>query len=106
MHSQVTKLVQMGYDTAPAGVVSEDAIYWLPSEYQTITSLLQTTMKEIKDWVQNKVQIRRGMNNKDQSMILHQLRFELGGNYKQLQLELMVVKENLNKIQFGTKTKN
>jgi hypothetical protein len=27
MHSQVTKQVQMGYDTAPAGVVSEDAIY-------------------------------------------------------------------------------
>jgi hypothetical protein len=64
------------------------------------------TMKEIKDWVQVKVQIRRGMNNKDQSMMLHQLCFEQGGNYKQLQSELMVVKENLNKIQYGTKTKN
>ncbi len=72
----------------------------------TTGSLLQTTMKEIKDWVQVKVQIRRGMNNKDQSMMLHLLRFEGGGNYKLLQSELMVVKENLSMIQFGTKTKN
>ncbi len=52
------------------------------------------------------------MNNKDQSIMLHQSHFELGGDYKQqlqqLQSELimMAMKENLNKIQIRMKTKN
>ncbi len=36
----------------------------------------------------------------------HQSRFEVGCDYKQFHSELMVVKENLNKIQIRTKTKN
>ncbi len=35
IHCPVTTRVQMGYDTAPDGVVSEDAINGLPSECQS-----------------------------------------------------------------------
>jgi hypothetical protein len=37
IHRQVTTGVQIGYDTAPDGVVSEDAINGLPSEFQSST---------------------------------------------------------------------
>ena len=37
IHSQVTTRVQMGDDTAPDGVVSEDTINGLPSECQSST---------------------------------------------------------------------
>ncbi len=37
MHSQVTTRVQMGYDTAPDGVVSEDTINRLPPECHSFT---------------------------------------------------------------------
>ena len=76
------------------------------TDYLQNANLLQMTMKEIKNRFLVMVRTRRGMNNKDKSMMLHQSLFELGGDYKQLQSESMVVKENLNKIQFGTKTKN
>ena len=45
IHSQVTTRVQMGDDTAPDGVVLEDTMNY----YRQTASLLQTTMKEIKD---------------------------------------------------------
>ena len=70
------------------------------TDYLQNANLLQMTMKEIKDRFLVKFRTQRGVNNKDKSMMLHQSLFELGGDYKQLPSESMVVKENLNKIQF------
>ena len=78
IHGQVTTRVQMGDDTAPDGVVSEDTINGLPSVCQSSTD------DNEGDQGLSPVRTRRGMNNKDQPRLLHQSRFERGGDYKQL----------------------
>ncbi len=74
IHSQSTTRVQMGDDTASDGMVSEDTINKLPSECQSSTDdnegdqELSPSHGSDQEWIQ-------GMNNKEQSMMLHQLLF-------------------------------
>ena len=103
IHSQVTTRVQMGDDSAPDGVVSEDTINGLPSDCQSC---------ETDDDQGNQGLTQRSGSEgyyKKQSLMLHQSLFEPeGDNNMQLKSELMVVKEIFDKIQIGTnrKTKN
>ncbi len=61
--------------------------------------------KDLRNWT--KVLSRRGLNYKGQSKMLHQSHFEPeAADNKQAPLELMVTKENLEKIQIETMTKN
>ncbi len=60
--------------------------------------------KDLRNWT--KVQSRRGSNYKGQSKMLHQSHFEQeAADNKQAPLELMVTKENSEKIQIETMTK-
>jgi hypothetical protein len=83
--------------TAPDGVVSVDTLNGLPSDCQSC----ETDNSKGNQGL-TKVQSRRETNYKEQSMMLHQSRFELeDDNNTQLKSESMVVKEILDKIRLG-----